>query len=120
MGFLHAGICHETAIQAQSAYYGNNAVDFDAGATTYVNTIGFDTVTKTFRHKSYTVAANGLWTARTNVAVVPPNFPTCTPVNGAFDYAGAAAIFSFFFSFVVGTWYVSKNFGLILSAVKRF
>ena len=37
-----------------------------------------------------------------------------------FDYVTAAAIFSFFFSFVVGVWYFSKNIGLILSAVKRF
>jgi hypothetical protein len=37
-----------------------------------------------------------------------------------FDYVTAAAIFSFFFSFVVGVWYFSKNIGLILNAIRRF
>ena len=37
-----------------------------------------------------------------------------------FDYVTAAAIFSFFFSFVVGVWYFSKNVGVILNAVRRF
>lgn len=40
--------------------------------------------------------------------------------TAAFDYAQAAAIFGFFFSFVVGTWLVAKNFGLILEAVRRW
>lgn len=120
MGFLHAGICHETSIQAQSAYFGSNSFDFDGGVTTYVNTIVYDTASAAFRHKSYTVSSTGVWAAKANTVAITPSFPTCTPVNGAFDYTGAAAIFSFFFSFVVGTWYVSKNFGLILAAVRRF
>ena len=37
-----------------------------------------------------------------------------------FDYVQAAAIFGFFFSFVVGTWFVAKNFGLIVEAVRRW
>ena len=37
-----------------------------------------------------------------------------------FDYAAAASIFSFFFSFIIGCWFVSKNIGLVLSAIKRF
>lgn len=120
MGFLHAGICHETSIQAQSAYFGANSFDFDGGATTYVNTIVYDTASAAFRHKSYTVSLSGVWTPRSNTVAITPNFPTCIPVNGAFDYTGAAAIFSFFFSFVVGVWYFSKNIGMILSAVKKF
>lgn len=37
-----------------------------------------------------------------------------------FDYVKAAAVFSFFFSFVVGVWYFCKNIGMILSAIKRW
>ncbi len=37
-----------------------------------------------------------------------------------FDYAAASALFAFFFSFTVGCWFVAKNFGLVISAVKRF
>lgn len=37
-----------------------------------------------------------------------------------FDYVKAAALFSFFFSFVVGVWIVGKNIGLILNAVRHW
>lgn len=37
-----------------------------------------------------------------------------------FDYVQASAIFAFFFSFVVGCWYVSRNIGVILEAVRRW
>lgn len=37
-----------------------------------------------------------------------------------FDYVKAAAVFGFFFSFVVGVWFFAKNIGLVLSAVRRF
>jgi len=40
--------------------------------------------------------------------------------NQPFDYVQASAIFSFFFSFVVGCFYISKNAGMILQAIKRF
>ncbi|MBS1197470.1 MAG: hypothetical protein H6R18_1255 [Proteobacteria bacterium] len=39
---------------------------------------------------------------------------------GTFDYANASLIFGFFFSFTVGCWWVAKNFGLVLQAVRRF
>lgn len=37
-----------------------------------------------------------------------------------FDYALASAVFAFFFSFTVGVWFVSKNFGLVVEAVRRW
>lgn len=37
-----------------------------------------------------------------------------------FDYVAAGFIFSFFFSFTVGVWVVSKNMGLILNAIRRW
>lgn len=37
-----------------------------------------------------------------------------------FDYVKAAALFSFFFSFVVGVWIVGKNIGLIINAVRHW
>lgn len=41
-------------------------------------------------------------------------------VEEPFDYVKAAAVFTFFFSFVVGVWYVCKNMGMILSAIKHW
>lgn len=43
-----------------------------------------------------------------------------TAAAAPFDYALAAAVFAFFFSFTVGVWYVSKHFGLIVEAVRRW
>jgi len=43
-----------------------------------------------------------------------------TTAAAPFDYAGATAIFSFFFAFTVGCWIVAKNIGLILEAVRRW
>lgn len=37
-----------------------------------------------------------------------------------FDYVKASAIFSFFFSFVVGVWLFCKNIGMVLAAVRRW
>ena len=37
-----------------------------------------------------------------------------------FSILKASALFSFFFSFVIGLWFFSKNIGLILSAVRRW
>lgn len=37
-----------------------------------------------------------------------------------YDYAGGAALFTFGFSMVVGLWFVSRNIGLILDAVRKF
>lgn len=37
-----------------------------------------------------------------------------------FDYVAAGILFSFFFSFTVGVWVVSKNMGLILNAIRRW
>ena len=37
-----------------------------------------------------------------------------------FDYIEAGAIWSFFFTFVVGLWLVAKNVGLIIEAIRKF
>lgn len=46
-----------------------------------------------------------------------------TPVelwNGTYDYAAAAAAWSFAFVTVMGTWLIAKNIGTILSAIRRW
>lgn len=40
--------------------------------------------------------------------------------SGQFDYAAAGLLFSFFFSFTVAVWVVSKNLGVILEAIRRW
>jgi len=37
-----------------------------------------------------------------------------------FDYALAASFWVFAFSFTVGIWFLAKNLGLILEAIKRW
>ncbi len=36
------------------------------------------------------------------------------------SYPQAGAVFSFFFGFTLAAWYVAKNVGLLLEAVRRF
>lgn len=40
--------------------------------------------------------------------------------GGAYDYASAAAMWGFAFSTVFMLWYLAKNLGLIINAVKRW
>lgn len=41
-------------------------------------------------------------------------------VASPYDYAGGAALFFFAFTTVLGTWYFSRNVGLIMEAIKKF
>lgn len=41
-------------------------------------------------------------------------------VSKPYDYANGGALWAFGFAFVLGLWFVSKNIGLVLNAVKRF
>lgn len=40
-------------------------------------------------------------------------------LSGPFDYVKAGAIYTFFFSFIVGLWWVSKQFSAIANAIKH-
>lgn len=44
----------------------------------------------------------------------------CNAPDVPYDYTGAGEIWAFFFSFTVCLWFVAKNAGLIVNAVKRF
>lgn len=62
----------------------------------------------------------------------PTQYTTCTsilatpaeiavnPDGVAYDYTAAAAMFTFAFSGVLSLWFVSKNIGIIIDAVRRW
>lgn len=57
----------------------------------------------------------------TNLASIVIPIQNCTnPSSPAYDYATGSMLWGFAFTFVLGLWYVSKNIGLILQAVRRF
>jgi hypothetical protein len=40
--------------------------------------------------------------------------------DNSFNAADAGAIFTFFFGVTLGLWFLSKNIGLVLQAIRRF
>lgn len=54
------------------------------------------------------------------VTVEPSYLASVTALNAPFDYGLASSIFAFSFSFVLGLYVVSKSYGVVLSAIKRF
>ncbi|NHZ93926.1 hypothetical protein F2P45_33765 [Massilia sp. CCM 8733] len=46
--------------------------------------------------------------------------PSINAQNAPFDYAAAATIWGFAFTFVVGLYLVSKSAGVILAAIRNF
>lgn len=48
------------------------------------------------------------------------NYINDNPNGSAYDYASAAALWGFAFSSVFSLWYLSKNLGLIINAVRRW
>lgn len=81
MGALWNGQCYENDATAMSAYMSAKTFDALPGTTTYLNQFVWDDATATWRHKTYTVGTNGLWTLKTNVGVPTVNFPDCDPVE---------------------------------------
>lgn len=68
-----------------SAYIGEQTLFVLPGATVYINQIDYDTVTATYRFKTYTAASNGLWTLKSNVAILTPGFPACNIMDSFND-----------------------------------
>ncbi len=45
---------------------------------------------------------------------------TGTGWDGTYDYIAAGAAWTFAFSFVLGTWLIAKNMGIIINAIRRW
>lgn len=90
-GFLHGGVCYASQVEAVTSAYGPHALHITPGSTTYISSIYYDTALGVFRHKTYQVATNGLWTLKTEVSVVPPQFPACDPLPASSELSSAFA-----------------------------
>lgn len=118
MGARVGAVCYPDAATAADAFYSAHSQTWAyVGGSNYII--------------SYSKGSGGNWYYRVQLMngqpvltaeyqLVTPNFPACTPTDAAFDYVAAAAIFSFFFSFVVGVWFFSKNIGMVIEAVRKW
>jgi hypothetical protein len=114
IGYLSVGQCWPTANQAIDAYFSSvpvSVVNFSSGSVGILRTYKF----------------NGVWTHLVSIdSGASKTFSAFTGVYGtcelsnSYDYAAAAAMWTFAFSTVIGLWYLSKNLGMIINAVKRW
>ncbi len=122
-GFLAAGECHATSQQAMSAVIGQNPIFITSGTTTYLNQFYYDAAYGGYRHSSYTLAANGMWTQKTMVGVPSQSFPVCdmTPDYGLLgvDSATIAVVWGWGFSSVLGMYLLGYVVGVAKSVVHK-
>lgn len=76
-GYSFNGTCYATQAQANDVYYAQHTVDVLPGATPYVSMFFWDSAANAWRHATYTVGTNGLWTQKTLVSMPTRSFPTC-------------------------------------------
>jgi hypothetical protein len=82
-GALYGGKCYASAAVAMHSYMSVAPLSSLPGATPYVTQYVYET--GTWRQKQYSVATNGLWTLKSNVAVATPSFPLCDPAESFND-----------------------------------
>jgi len=115
MPFAHAGHCYATTGEALEAFQ----VSFPKyGDTVWV------------WHTSSSIDASGLitfsliskptTTNTTSTRTGSLQLSACSTPDVEFDSVAAGGIFAFFFLGVAMTWFLSKNLGLILEAVKKW
>jgi len=116
-GSLFAGRCFDTAAEATSAYFSVQPLTQSGTTTWYISQFVYDTATASYRHKTFQVATNGLWTAKTNVAVVPPQFPLCDPTLN--DFAFNPVLFDLIYEKGLLLFAVGLGIGLIISIIRK-
>lgn len=119
MGFLHAGVCYATYDEAMSVKFGADAVLITTATSGTDKIHFFENIAGLWYWSEYTTTG-GVWTLAYNSPMAMVNFASCVPSGQTFDYALASSFWVFAFSFTVGCWYLAKNLGLILQAVKRW
>jgi hypothetical protein len=115
IGYLTMGRCHTNLNDALDYYYSSQPISYKQE---------FGIVFKTFVYKSdgtwftgYQEGPNPIQTLGT----APSNIiGTCNTDDNLYDYASAAALWGFAFAGVFSLWYLSKNLGMIINAVRRW
>lgn len=117
MPYGYAGQCYETTADALVAFQKSFPILGDVYWQWHVSSSINASGLITYSAFTKSVTSNGASSVSGTLQLAPCFDVDATPV---FDPSAAGAVFAFFFLGVAGTWYLSKNLGLILEAVKRW
>lgn len=121
MGFLANNICYSTAAEAADAYFSllQPVLVKGGGSSDYYHF--YSNVASVWYLDEYSVSSGGVFTLLHHGVLPLPSFAACVidPLQ-SWDPLAAAAFWTFAFSFTVGLWFLAKNLGMILDAIKRF
>lgn len=116
-GFAVTGVCYPTTEVALDAFVRAFPIQ-DASFMTYPNANVTPTISVTGVISLQLTRKNLATNSWTNVSTTVP-LPVCHDLN-SFDYVYAGQGFAMCFTVVLVNWYVAKNIGMILNAVRRW
>lgn len=113
-GFLSAGKCFPTHTEAVDAHWSRVVPVVGDGLVQVANYGG------TWLLETHTMNANlNVLTLRSMIGLSNPDFPACD-LPAQFSPGVAGSLFTLFFGLVLSSYFVSKNAGLILNAIRRW
>lgn len=116
MPFGYAGHCYATTGEALEAFQVSFPVWGDVNVTGHVSSSINATGLLSYSVLTRPITSNTV-TSRTGTI----QLASCSAVDAPqFDATAAGGVFAFFFLGVAGAWFLSKNLGLILEAVKKW
>jgi|GEM_PF-6470855 len=125
IGYLAAGKCWSTSTDAVDAYYSHLDLHIFMSGSNFVKS-QYLKDSAVWKMYNWATPALGTW-GTPAISIAPTNvYGSCTLEesttgwNGTYDYAAAAAAWSFAFTIVLGTWMLAKNFGIIINAIRRW
>lgn len=125
-GYFSNGFCYSTQNDAIDAFFTKFSPAWYSSSTSemyhivsYVNGSNphsYQMLTYVINNQTspYTQSSRPTYTLQT------PTFASCDLSINSYSYVDAAAMWGFAFSSVFMLWYLAKNLGLIINAVKRW
>jgi hypothetical protein len=118
MAFLSGGVCYATYSEAMAARFsGVSFLDYTAKPADYIYL--YEQVAGQWYLNKYQVQSS-VWSLSYSAPMPAVNFPDCVLVPQVFDPVLAASYWSFAMTFVLGCYLLTKNAGVILSAIRKF
>lgn len=119
-GYTTLGICFDTPQRAIDAHFQDIKpyALLSTGNTIFVEPIKLST--GVWQWKKWTQSNSGAVTTQYTVNAVNPQYGSCTLPDSIYNYADAAAMWGFAFSSVFAFWFLAKNIGSVINAIKRF
>ena len=120
IGFTANGICYSTKQLATDAYFQNikPSILVSTSNTIFVEPIKL--ASGVWQWKKSTQSSTGVVTNHYSINALTPINGSCVIDAGTYNYADAASLWAFAFVTVISFWYLAKNLGMIIDAVRRW